>query len=364
MVRTLLLSLCCLAVPAALACGSTRQTPVEAAPNPSERQPSDVDREALLGPEKRLWMPTDGLPCEGPPDAAITVVEYVGYQCPFTRRLQPTVERLLREHEGQVRFCVRHFVIPADQPHGELAAQTALETFRQRGSEVFFHLHRALLATELSEEIIFDLAAKEGVDTAEIREALESNRHAGALEKDRGDLLALARSGTPQLFVAGRLISGARPYEDIAVLFHDSLEEARRLVAAGVDPADLYGVVQKNAVRQVEREKPRPGEPAKVRIRFIHVPTSKHPLATEARSAQEAHELANQIAQKVRDGEDFGALARQHSVASNKERGGEFGTIVRGTLTQELEDVAFALNVDEVGVTCGPLACQVIQRQE
>lgn len=63
-------------------------------------------------------------------------------------------------------------------------------------------------------------------------------------------------------------------------------------------------------------------------------------------------------------GEDFGALAREWSGASNAVRGGEFGWITPETLTQDVWELAIGLDVGAAGVLCGEVACTVYQRQE
>jgi 2-hydroxychromene-2-carboxylate isomerase len=311
-------------------------------------------------------MPTEGVPCEGPTDALLTVVEYVGYECPFTRRLEPTLQRVLAEHACQVRFCVRQLVIPADQPHGLLAAHTALEAFRQGGSQLFFRLHRAMLDAPLDDDRILALAASAGLDLAELRSALADGRHARELAADEALLHRVGRSGSPQLFIAGRLISGAKPYEEIVPVVDDAFDEARRLVAAGVAQRDLYETVQSVAISEVAPQQPRPGEPVRVRVRFIDVATSRHPLATEERTLDQARALAESIAEQIRGGADFAELARRWSVASNAARGGEFGWLSRGTLTEDVEDLALGLEVGEVGIDCRSegYACRVVQRVE
>ncbi len=366
------------AVAMTLGCAPTQRSVIRAHPEAEtsssvEHEPTNADfqpktgpdaLEALLDPETRLWMAVENLPCEGADDAPLTVVEYVGYQCPFSRRHEATIQRLLTEYDGKVRFCIRQLAIPAEQPFGVLAASTALEVFRQRGPQPFFALHRAMLGAELDEVTIFQLAQAQGIELKELKDSLRSNRYAPVLGRDRAALFALGKSGTPNLFVNGRVVSGARPYEDVMPAFQRALEESERLRAAGLASADVYSFIQRTAIRRVEKQAHRPGEPTRVRIRFIDVPTSKHPLATQTRTVEQARSLANNIVERVRQGEDFGALATEFSAASNKTRGGEFGMIARGTLAEDVEDVAFSLEIGELGVTCSELACGVVQRLE
>jgi parvulin-like peptidyl-prolyl isomerase len=63
-------------------------------------------------------------------------------------------------------------------------------------------------------------------------------------------------------------------------------------------------------------------------------------------------------------GADFGALARQWSVASNAERGGEFGWIRRGTLEADVEDVALRLPVGEYAIIDRATVVELLQRTD
>jgi parvulin-like peptidyl-prolyl isomerase len=65
-------------------------------------------------------------------------------------------------------------------------------------------------------------------------------------------------------------------------------------------------------------------------------------------------ERAKQIAERARNGEDFGALAREFSVDTvSKERNGELDFFSRGDVVPELEEVAFSLN--QVGDISDPV---------
>lgn len=346
-----------------MACGGTGSTASSSiVPNP--RAPSPEVVAEILGTERRVAMPIDGLPCEGPDDALVTVVESMGYQCPFSKALEPRLRSLLAEHEGEIRFCVRQFVVRDDQPFGLLAAHVALEAFAQGGPEMFFPLHRAMLAETLDPNRILTLALEAGLDEARLRDAVESNVHVPQLRADSRAVYRVDADGTPVLFVSGRVLGGAKPTEELAALFDAALIEARRLVDAGVRPVDLYATVQAGALTDVPRRQQHQGEPARVRIRFIDIGTSTHGLVDEPRTLDEARAIAQRLLLEIRAGADFNELARRWSNAANSVRGGEFGWIVRGTLNEETEDVAMALEVGETGMYCAEPVCRVIQRLE
>jgi len=59
---------------------------------------------------------------------------------------------------------------------------------------------------------------------------------------------------------------------------------------------------------------------------------------------------------RLEAGQDFGALARQHSQGPNKERGGDMGYIARNEMLQDLDTAIFSL---ESGEFSGPIKTQI-----
>ena len=57
---------------------------------------------------------------------------------------------------------------------------------------------------------------------------------------------------------------------------------------------------------------------------------------------------ANSILSQVRDGGDFGALAKQHSTCPSKDQGGDLGFFGKGMMVPAFETTAFAMNPGQV----------------
>jgi hypothetical protein len=78
----------------------------------------------------------------GPAHAAITVVEYGDFECPWTQQAAPAARELLAGHPD-LRYVWRHLPLHDVHPHAQLAAEAA-EAAAAQGR--FWPMHDLLLA--------------------------------------------------------------------------------------------------------------------------------------------------------------------------------------------------------------------------
>ena len=82
-------------------------------------------------------------------------------------------------------------------------------------------------------------------------------------------------------------------------------------------------------------------------VKASHILIKVAPDAEESKKNQ-ARKKIETVQKKVRQGEDFGSLAKANSEGPTAQRSGDLGYFSRGQMVKPFEDAAFALNIGEV----------------
>lgn len=174
----------------------------------------------------RLAMTAGDYAFRGPADAPVTIVEFSDFECPFCRRVQPTLARLRAAYPKGVRLVYRHF--PLARHRAAPKAAEAAECAREQGR--FWEMHDRLFANPdaLGVEDLKRHARAISLHDAAFDACLDSGRHDARWRRDLAEALTYGSSGTPLFFVNGRLIVGAQPYDVFARVVEEELKAPRR----------------------------------------------------------------------------------------------------------------------------------------
>src|SRR3989442_9316366 len=74
----------------------------------------------------------------GPENAAVTLVEYGDFECPYCGKAYPIVKEIERRLGDRLRFVFRNFPLTQSHPHAEHAAEAAEAAAVQ---EKFWEMH-------------------------------------------------------------------------------------------------------------------------------------------------------------------------------------------------------------------------------
>jgi len=229
--------------------GSARTSVYAAAVKANWQVPAAPSARASEPPDLTVWkVPVAGAATRGPADALVTIVAFYDYQCPFCKRVQPTMDELMQRYPSDVRLVVRHNPLPF-HPRGAPAANVALEARAQRGDATFFEISRRIYdaAPDLADEKLLGIAADLGLDQGRVKRALEKSSHKKVIEADMDLANDFQARGVPHFFINGVRLSGAQALEKFVEAVEREREKALALVAQGVPRAKVYAALMKTA---------------------------------------------------------------------------------------------------------------------
>jgi protein-disulfide isomerase len=140
----------------------------------------------------------------GPPNAAVTLVEYADFECPNCKQAAPVCKLLLERFAGRVRFVYRHFPLEEVHPHALLAAEAA-EAAASQGK--FWQMHDVLYENQshLTLPDLHGYAKQLELDMRRFQTELKEHVH---LQRVRDDEQRGRESGiraTPTFFLNGKI---------------------------------------------------------------------------------------------------------------------------------------------------------------
>ena len=172
----------------------------------------------------------------GAEDAAVTIVTFSDFQCPYCANAAKAVEQILKDHEGEVRLVFKNFPLDIacnermDKPLHALACQAAFTARcagRQR-EELFWEVHDALFdVTGLTIQDLYRVPMELDVSIDALNACVSARAPLANVKED----IALGRDlgvrGTPSLFVNGRSLADYRSAALQQVVEHLLAERAQ-----------------------------------------------------------------------------------------------------------------------------------------
>ncbi|MGH8352136.1 MAG: DsbA family protein [Pseudomonas sp.] len=161
----------------------------------------------------------------GNPDAAVTLIEYSDFECPFCKRFHDTAKQLVDASNGQVNWAYRSFPLGFHNPGAQKEAEAAECAAELGGNAAFWQFANTIFARTTSNgkgfpiEKLTPLAAEIGLDEARFRQCLDSERFAQKVQQQMAAGEQAGISGTPGNILyhkpSGRVIAihGAQPLE-------------------------------------------------------------------------------------------------------------------------------------------------------
>ena len=210
--------------------------PVQAAVQPPQRCHNDGENKSIQ-PSSQPNVQISNMsrvndPVRGPVDAPVTIVEFGDFACGFTARAYITMEKLMEEYNGNIRFVYKNF---RTMEGWSLNAMVASRCAYNQNDEGFWYFYNELFQARNSNSI-----SKADIDSKVVGWASDANLDVDAFKScyDTKEPLPeilgniqegreLGVTGTPTFFINEKRLDGALPYPAFKEIIEIELEKER-----------------------------------------------------------------------------------------------------------------------------------------
>jgi len=171
----------------------------------------------------RIDVSADDDPSIGPKDAPVTIIQFAEYQCPYCGQARESIDRVMKEYDGKVRFVFRDF--PLNFHDRAIPAAVAANCAARQ--DKYWKIHDTFMSNQraLEEADLLRAAKDAGLNMDAWQKCRTEVVMEEEIQKDLADGVAVGVSGTPAFFVNGIMLSGAQPFQKFKVIIDRELQK-------------------------------------------------------------------------------------------------------------------------------------------
>jgi protein-disulfide isomerase len=159
-------------------------------------------------------------PSRGRAEAAVTMVVFCDFECPYCHRVQTTLRELESTYGSDLRIVFKQLPLPM-HAGAKLAAKASMIAHDQGR---FWQLYDLLMNAEKSDRAGLDrMAEQAGLNLRLFATAMDDPALDARLDRELEEAAAVGAKGTPTFLINGRKLTGAQPREAFAKLIDEAL---------------------------------------------------------------------------------------------------------------------------------------------
>ena len=166
----------------------------------------------------------------GSESAAITVVEYSDFECPYCSRGYQTVQEVRKTYGDKVRFVFKH--MPLDFHPKAMPAAKMFEAIARQSSEKAYKFHDIVFENQndlksKGEGYLKEVAKKVGADLKKVEKDLADATLMDRINADMEEAKKFGITGTPGYIINGVSLKGAYPFSEFKSIIDRQLGEKK-----------------------------------------------------------------------------------------------------------------------------------------
>lgn len=140
----------------------------------------------------------------GDANATVTLIEYSDLECPYCQSLHPTLQQIVDDYDGEVRWVYRHFPLEAIHPNARPAAEASECVAELGGENAFWAFVDAIFADQ--QGALADVRATAlatGVNGSAFDSCMDSGRYSDVVDAHLEEGASVGVQGTPHTLIVG-----------------------------------------------------------------------------------------------------------------------------------------------------------------
>ena len=176
-------------------------------------------------PFKKAELEVDGMPRLGPADAAVTVVVFADFDCPYCRVVSPRLKAIRDKIGDRVSIVFKLFPVKA---HGAQAVETSKAGWAAQLGGCFWKFHDEMYANfdDHGDSEVAAMAARAGCDAASFKAAMKDKATKEVVRTLKREGVKLGVKSTPSIYINGKRYHGMKTEAEL----RDRIEEELDLV--------------------------------------------------------------------------------------------------------------------------------------
>jgi protein-disulfide isomerase len=158
---------------------------------------------------------------KGSRSAPIVLIEYSDFQCPYCQRINPTLQQLVDESNGEIAWVYRHYPLESIHSEARPAALASECVAEQLGNDGFWEFANRVFADQgsMNAAQYLAIATELGANPAQYGGCVASNKYGAKIDAQSTEAQVSGGNGTPYtiIYAKGKQvpINGALPYAQI-----------------------------------------------------------------------------------------------------------------------------------------------------
>src|SRR3989338_1002488 len=140
-------------------------------------------------------------PVRGAPEAPITIVEFADFLCPFCTKAYATLQKIMENYPGKVKWVFRHFPLSLDPDRGSMVTHLAAACAQEQGRFWGFHDKLFSAPGRADAASLKQTASDLGFDMAMFEDCFETGKYHAHLLRERQAGSSQGVSSTPSFFI-------------------------------------------------------------------------------------------------------------------------------------------------------------------